>query len=140
MAASTRSSSAGVAYLISRVPAPPRSFSSTRVPSLRCSFSVRWRRLADASPAPFLLSARRPRAQAAFAPPPPAPPAGDEHVVLPLPPHQDRLQDALLLDRLAQLDDMALVEVPARLPLVGPDLFDAELQHALALGGRAAGD
>ena len=38
------------------------------------------------------------------------------------------------------LGDTLLKEVAARLRPVGADLLDAEVHHALALGGRAAGD
>src|SRR5439155_14645234 len=71
---------------------------------------------------------------------PPPPLAGDQHVAVVRAADDERQEHAFAADRLGQLLDVAFVEVAAGLVPVGPDLLDAEVQHAFALGWRAARD
>ena len=62
---------------------------------------------------------------------------GDELVAIPDRAHQDRLQHAMLPERVGQRGDILGVELPARLVRVGVDLIDGDLDQ-LARIKRAA--
>ena len=63
--------------------------------------------------------------------------AGDELIALPDRTHQDRLEHAVLPQRVGQRGDLLGVELPARLVRVGIDLIDGDLDQ-LARLERAA--
>src|SRR5207253_4097002 len=71
---------------------------------------------------------------------PPSALAGDEHVPVAVPSDDQGQQHSLAADGLRQLLDMPLVEMASRLRAVRTDLLDAEVHHALALRGGAAGN